>query len=124
MQELASSAAQLSKGPETCPVEGLDCCRRSRVGRLASRADAKLERDRTRESERAWRSQREELQQRLEAAKLEHAAALLKQREDAAGHQRALQVRSEEPHYLAVSKPSRCHMSSCVLRCCTEKLFA
>lgn len=62
--------------------------------------DAKLERERAREAERAWRSQRDDLQHELEAARLQHAEALLKQREDAAaqvrGAQRALADAEEE----------------------------
>lgn len=55
--------------------------------------DVKLERERAQESEAAWRGQREELQQRLEALQLEHAEALVRQREEAAAHVRSLQVR-------------------------------
>jgi len=58
-----------------------------------TQTDTKLERDRAHESESAWRAQREELQQQLEALRLEHAEALVRQREEAAVQMRAIKVR-------------------------------
>jgi hypothetical protein len=58
--------------------------------------DTKLAREGAREAESTWRAQRDDLQQRLETLKLDHADALLAQREEAAAQLRAAQRRIAE----------------------------
>lgn len=76
--------------------------------------DTRLERERSREAEAAWRAQREELGQRLEAARLEGAAALVAQGEEAAAAARGLQVRAPRARAgsgAAPSRPGCCRLS-------------